>query len=249
MPEIASTGLAVLAVAGTLLSTGGGSATPDDATLAAATPPACARTAGPAPSQPGRRPSLLILHAGGFIFPVGEAIEPACVLATKAGFDVVYVNYPLGNMPKAVAAAERAAKHAGRHGQPVYAYGESAGGTMAALLAQQGLVEAAATYSQVTDLVGYYSRTPDPKQYKAVVGATSKDLRTFSPGLHDGGQPILAMVAADDDPALNRATRSWDRRESNVKSIEVEGEHIGTGDPQIYEENVMEALRWLQEQR
>ena len=57
------------------------------------------------------------------------------------------------------------------------------------------------------------------------------------------------MVAADDDPALNRETRSWDRRESNVKSIEVEGEHIGTGDPQIYEENVMEALRWLQEQR
>ena len=120
---------------------------------------------------------------------------------------------------------------------------------MAALLAQRGLVEAAATYSQLTDLVGYYSRTPDPKQYQAVVSATSKDLRTFSPGLHDGGQPILAMLAAHDDPALNRETRSWDRRESNVKSIEVEGEHIGTGDPQIYEENVMKALRWLREQR
>ncbi len=249
MLEIAYTGFSILAVAGALLNPAGIPATQGTAASSGPAPPACrSKPAAAGPEPTSRRPSLLILHAGGFILPAADAIEPACTLATDAGFDVVFVRYPLGDIPEAVAASERVARREGRDGVPVFAYGESAGGTLAALLAQKGLVEASATYSPLTDLVAYYSRTPDPARFKFAVGAANDDLRAYSPGLHDAGNPILAMVPNGDDPALNRETESWDRRDSSVETVAVQGPHIGTGDPETYERNVSKALGWLKGQ-
>ena len=56
------------------------------------------------------------------------------------------------------------------------------------------------------------------------------------------------MRPAQDEPALSRETKAWDRREPGVESIAVEGGHIGIGDRETYDENIGKALRWLQEQ-
>lgn len=56
-------------------------------------------------------------------------------VAEQAGFDEV--EYPLGSLPAANVAVRQAALGYRRDGRRVFAFGESAGGSMAALLAAQ----------------------------------------------------------------------------------------------------------------
>ncbi len=103
------------------------------------------------------RPQLLLIHGGAF---VGEdpgfqpLTEPPAI---AAGFEPHYLTYPLGDVPAAVTAARAAARQLrqeyGR--ENVYAYGSSAGGTLAALLSGDGLVAAAVAKAPVSDLVGW----------------------------------------------------------------------------------------------
>ena len=239
MPGL-DTGLTVLAVAGALVGVAQG-----DSGIATPIPDACKANVAVESAQADRRPKLLMIHGGGFVLSDDAEIGRACSLATEAGFDVSYVDYPLGNLPAAVAATEQAARREARSGLPVYAYGESAGGTLAALLARKRLVDAAATYSQLTDLVAYYSRTPNPALFKRVISASRDDLKAASPGFREHGGPVLALLPSADDPNLNEDTLEWQRRATNVESTIVDGEHIGGGDVETYEENVSRALVWL----
>ena len=68
-----------------------------------------------------------------------------------------YVTYPLGDLPAAVSTARAEARRLRRPfgADRVYAYGSSAGGTLAALLAGDGLVAAAVAKAPVSDLVGW----------------------------------------------------------------------------------------------
>lgn len=125
----------------------------------AAPPPAASAAPPPAvdPAQPiDSAPQLLLIHGGSFLFedPFFEAETSAAALG--AGFVPHYLSYPLGDMPAAVLAARAAARELReRYGPAVYAYGSSAGGTLAALLAGDGLVAAAAAKAPPTDLVGW----------------------------------------------------------------------------------------------
>ncbi|MGV1048920.1 MAG: prolyl oligopeptidase family serine peptidase [Solirubrobacterales bacterium] len=106
---------------------------------------------------PGPPPQLILFHGGSFLFE-DPFFEPSTAeRAIDAGFVPHYVQYPLNNMPAAVLRARGEAKRlrhrfgAGR----VYAYGASAGGTLAAELSGDGLVAAAVAKAPVTDLVGW----------------------------------------------------------------------------------------------
>jgi acetyl esterase/lipase len=106
---------------------------------------------------PGPKPQLLLFHGGSFLFE-DPFFRPSTQLrAIASGFVPHYVTYPLGDMPAAVMAARAAARElreevgVGR----VYAYGASAGGTLAALLSGDGLVSAAVAKAPVSDLVGW----------------------------------------------------------------------------------------------
>lgn len=101
-------------------------------------------------------PQLLLIHGGSFLYedPTFEAVTGR--RAVRAGFTPHYLRYPLSDMPAAFQAARaEAVRLRARYGVAVYAYGSSAGGTLAALLAGDGLVSAAVAKAPVSDLLDW----------------------------------------------------------------------------------------------
>jgi acetyl esterase/lipase len=101
-----------------------------------------------------QRPQLLLIHGGSFLYddPTFEPLTRGAAVA--AGFVPHYVTYPLDSLPAAVqrvrAEARRLREKFGV--DRVYAYGSSAGGTLAALLSGDALVGAAVAKAPVSDL-------------------------------------------------------------------------------------------------
>ncbi len=203
--------------------------------------PASARARGEARAE---RPVALLFPGGGFIFDV-ERLPYAGRTAWRLGFEPRVVDYPENNLRGAVRAARRAARRAGRNGRPVYAFGESAGGTLAALLAQDRLVEDAAVYCPVVDLPDFISRSYNPELYQALIKASDSELRRYSPGFHDSARAILALRAVDDAPFINKAIRRWDRSDPETRSVAVAGSHLDPEHPPVYRRNVRHGLAWL----
>ncbi|MGE5409095.1 MAG: alpha/beta hydrolase family protein [Syntrophothermus sp.] len=106
---------------------------------------------------PGPPPQLLLFHGGSFLYDDPEFEPLTAVRAVEAGFVPHYVSYPLDDMPAAVLRARAEARRLReKFGlDRVYAYGSSAGGTLATLLAGDGLVAAAVAKAPVSDLVGW----------------------------------------------------------------------------------------------
>jgi len=192
-----------------------------------------------------RRPVVLLLPPGGFVFEVREMPYPEAI-ARRLGFRPRVVTYPAGDLAAAVRAARRAARREAARGHRVYAYGESAGGLLAALLAQQRLVASASTYCPIADMVKFARGFDDPHWYQRFIGASDRDLRRYSPGRHDSDIPILAMRAINDSRSFNRPIRSWDLRDPDVGSVVVRGGHLASPRrPELYRSNVRHGLRWL----
>jgi len=142
------------------------------AALAAVVGASCSgSTDGDSTTGDDSRPILLTLHPGAFVFGSAEDMTVADGIAEEMGFEPVPVEYPLANLPAAVAQVEEMARRYDASGREVFAYGESAGGTLAALLAQRGQVEASATYAQVTDLRKLIDRSAKPRFYEKALQA------------------------------------------------------------------------------
>jgi acetyl esterase/lipase len=160
---------------------------------------------------PGQRPQLLLIHGGSFIFedPEFEPLTRSAALA--AGFVPHYVTYPLDNLPAAV---ERVRAEARRLRQKfgvdrVYAYGASAGGTLAALLSGDQLVSAAVAKAPVSDLVtwtwplGQYG-----ENYWETLGVDMADRERLSPIRRPQRAPLLLIQGRADNvvpPSMNEA--------------------------------------------
>jgi hypothetical protein len=196
-------------------------------------------------AAPDQAPLLLVLHSGGFILGKRHDVQEAMDRAAELGFKPVYVDYPLGDLPAAVRYTNRVARREADRGRPLYAYGESAGGTLAALLSTRGLTKEAATYSQITSLTRYTAHTQNPMDYKALISATNRDLRRFSPGHRHAKTRLMALAPVADSPYLTGPTNRWAERESRVTSLEVAGGHLAFGDKSLYTENMNRALEWL----
>jgi pimeloyl-ACP methyl ester carboxylesterase len=106
---------------------------------------------------PGPKPQLLLFHGGSFLYEDPLFQPSTAEKARAAGFVPHFITYPLDDMPAAVLTARAEARRLrqkfglGR----VYAYGASAGGTLAALLSGDGLVSAAVAKAPISDLVGW----------------------------------------------------------------------------------------------
>lgn len=97
------------------------------------------------------RATVLMLHPGAYLFGDARVEQPFADRFAAAGFRVVALDYPLGNVP----AAERYAARAVRRYRAAFAVGQSAGGTLAAYLDVRGLVRAAVDVSGPTDFLTF----------------------------------------------------------------------------------------------
>jgi hypothetical protein len=191
-----------------------------------------------------KRPVVLIFHSGGFIY-AGKPMNQAAQAARRRGFEPKIVDYPLLNVPGAVRESTQLAKRLNRRGRTVYAYGESAGGTLALLLAERGLVRAASAQAPVADIPGWITSTGnDVDRLAALLKLDSQQLVELSPDTHGTVSPIIAEAPLDD--AISPITTSWAARRRLVKAVSVPGVHL---DPTYYAQNLNLAMRFLSERR
>ncbi len=140
-------------------------------------------------------PQLLLIHGGSFLYE-DPTFEPLTSSAARAaGFIPHYLHYPLGDMPAAFQAARaEAIRLRTAYGSAVYAYGSSAGGTLAALLAGDGLVSAAVAKAPPSDLLDW--RWPlsvyGPDYYRQI-GLSPAARRRLSPLRRPARRPLLLL--------------------------------------------------------
>ncbi|HTT95094.1 MAG TPA: prolyl oligopeptidase family serine peptidase [Solirubrobacterales bacterium] len=179
--------------------------------LLAAGPAAAAPQENGGVIGPGQRPQLLLIHGGSFLFedPEFEPLTRAPALA--AGFVPHYVTYPLDNLPAAVqrvrAEARRLREKFGR--DRVYAYGASAGGTLAALLSGDDLVSAAVAKAPVSDLVTWtWPLAQYGADYWENLGVDMAARERLSPIRRPQLAPLLVIQGRADNvvpPTMNEA--------------------------------------------
>jgi acetyl esterase/lipase len=207
--------------------------------------PALAR-AQAVPSSPiGPRPQLLVFHGGSFLFEdpsFEEATEP---LVEEAGFVPHFVDYPLGDLPAAlVRARAEAARLRSRFGaEAVYAYGSSAGGTLAALLAGEGLVAAAVAKAPPTDLVGWaWPLSTYGSDYYEQIGLGEEARYRLSPLRRPERRPLLLLQGRSDQVVPASMSEAFAAKFRQVRLWLLAGGHRAERSrPQV----VVRALRWL----
>jgi pimeloyl-ACP methyl ester carboxylesterase len=198
-----------------------------------------------AEEPPGPRPQLLLFHGGSFLFedPTFEAAtEP---IAEAAGFDPHYVTYPLGDVPAAVATARaEAARLRTRYGSDnVYAYGSSAGGTLAAILAGDGLVAGAVAKAPASDLVGWtWPLSAYGEDYYEQVGLTPEARYRLSPLRRAERRPLLVLQGRADAVIPATMSEAFAAKFRQVRLWLLGGGHRAErSHPQV----LKRALRWL----
>jgi acetyl esterase/lipase len=157
-----------------------------------------------------QRPQLLLIHGGSFLFndPYFEPLTRPRAIA--AGFVPHYVTYPLGDLPAAV---ERVRAEARRLRDKfgldrVYAYGSSAGGTLAALLSGDDLVAAAVAKAPISDLTtwGWPVEKYGPEYWNGL-GVDLAARERLSPIRRPQLAPLLIVQGRGDHivpPAMNQ---------------------------------------------
>jgi acetyl esterase/lipase len=179
--------------------------------LLAITWPALARAQVAPVEASGPKPQLLLFHGGSFLFEDASFEAFTEPLAEAAGFVPHYVDYPLGDLPAALTRARaEAARLRARFGvEDVYAYGSSAGGTLAALLSGDGLVAAAVAKAPVSDLVGWsWPFTAYGEDYYERIGLSEEARYRLSPLRRPERQPLLLLQGRSDrvvPPAMSEA--------------------------------------------
>jgi hypothetical protein len=189
---------------------------------------AAALTVSLSQSAEGRakKPVLLMFPAGGFTAAcIDPCLQQAQLAASSFGFVPRVIEYPLEDIPAAMQAATDAIPRS----RSTFAYGESAGGLLAARLAETGRVGAAALHSPVTDLpyfisVSSYLAGRDEGAVFGVPGLA--DQLAYSPDANRTLNPIFALAAADD--WLTPWTVSWAQAKKRVRATVVPGDHLDT---------------------
>jgi pimeloyl-ACP methyl ester carboxylesterase len=181
------------------------------ALLAPAFAAAAEEEAGIAPQQAAPKPQLILIHGGSFLFhdPFFRPLTRGWAL--EAGFVPHYVDYPLANLPAAVVAVREEARQLRQQVgvDRVYAYGASAGATLAAILAGEGDVSAAVAKAPISDLatwewpLGRYGTD----YYETIAAGPATRLR-LSPLNRPEERPMLVIQGRNDavvPPAMNEA--------------------------------------------
>lgn len=191
--------------------------------------PANAAASSPAVGPAGSvAPQLILIHGGSFLYedPGFESLTRRRAL--RAGFAPHYLRYPLGDMPAAFQAARaEALRLRARYGSAVYAYGSSAGGTLAALLAGDGLVSAAVAKAPVSDLLDWEwpLRAYGPDYFERIGLYALAARRRLSPLRRPARHPVLILQGRRDRVVPLAMNRTYAVKFKRVRLWVVQGGH------------------------
>lgn len=189
-------------------------------------------------------PQLLLIHGGSFLYedPTFESLtRPA---ARAAGFEPHYLRYPLDDMPAAFKAARaEAIRLRAAYGSAVYAYGSSAGGTLAALLAGDGLVSAAVAKAPPSDLLDWrWPLGAYGTDYYRQIGLSSEARRRLSPLRRPARRPLLLLHGRYDGIVPVAQSIAYAAKFKQVHLwVVAGGHHTERARPQL----LARALEWL----
>ena len=156
-----------------------------------------------------------------------------------------YLHYPLGDMPGAFQAARALAiRLRATHGNAVYAYGSSSGGTLAALLAGDGLVSAAVAKAPISDLLGWeWPLSVYGPDYFERIGLTATVARRrLSPLRRPARRPLLIFHGRRDQIVPLAMSREYALKFKRVHLWVVQGGHHTE---RIRPELLSRAFDWL----
>jgi acetyl esterase/lipase len=207
--------------------------------------PASSGAAGYQAELPGPKPQLLLFHGGSFLFEDPEFEPLTRERAEIAGFVPHYVTYPLGDMPAAVETVRLAARElrerVGRDN--VYAYGASAGGTLAAILAGEGSVAAAVAKAPVSDLVSWeWPLQQYGLNYFEQIQVGPEDRLRLSPYRRPQKRPLLVIQGRADKVVPLKMNEAFAAKFPRVHLWVVAGGHTTE---RVRPYLVSRAMRWL----
>jgi len=172
------------------------------------------------------RGTLIALHPGAFwIAYTKPYLQAFCRRMAGGGFRVVAVAYP-PNTRLALARVRRLAAAERRRGRRVFAYGESAGGTYAEMLALAGRVDAAVAVAAPSDLLEWEAGNLD--FWQGLMKMTPAQRRAASPMYHLSARaaPLLLVHSRGDRTVGFEQSLQLHRAAPRTRLLEVRGDHL-----------------------
>jgi hypothetical protein len=168
---------------------------------------------------------VLILPPGGFGLKARPGqMDPVEEAAERAGFEPVLVLYPVGDPPGALEAVRQAAEEVGAR----HAYGESAGGLLAARLTQLGVLSRTAANAPISNLFSWPLPAIPELGFGDGWNLTAEQLRHLSPAFHPSPNRIDILHSLGDDIVPYVDSLLWSQRDpQRVRLHLVEDPHIG----------------------
>ena len=198
--------------------------------------PGAALAAGERPAAPstycgpeGARVHVIVIHGGSFILGDPGMTADTCEAFGNRGWRVTNLSYPLGDLVGAEAALRGAADNARRHSGVTLAYGESAGGGLAALMAARGWVDGAFAWAPVSDLARWKSESrPGFVNWAPFRDSSTATLRRVSAVRWAGRRsaPLMVTHGRDDDLVPVAQSRRLKARWPSMTLREVSGGHL-----------------------
>lgn len=179
--------------------------------------------ASPSRQSPVERPKpvVLLFHPGGYLIGNAASMAPRVAQFEAAGFKALSIEYTLWDVDQARRDAISSAREYGPN-RDVFAYGESAGGGLAGLMATRGVVDGAALHSPLVSLTGRWGVEPG-KLYGCVKWRCRK---RNSPAFHTAKVPVFEMVPLQDTALDPQDALDWAERDPKVRAITYDGNHL-----------------------
>jgi hypothetical protein len=179
------------------------------------------------------------MHPGGFAGGDPSMESAAASYARSVGFSTESLDCPLCDIRGALGFTAQVARSVDG---PVYAYGDSAGGTLAARLTERNLVRAGAGYSPVANVRRFVN-----DRRASCIGDTDRlTAWAASPDAHRSARHFLELIADGEYPAVYRqAEVDWANAGPMVIGREVSGFHLGATSRPTYLQHMHEAIDWL----